>query len=178
MDTYSQSLLSFLHHIPTQGHFSGVTYHLGCLHLSCLDNVITMALRCDWESKDSTPAKSLLFWTFPAFVSHGRQNDEAVPNTFSYFLQYYFFSPTLTALFHSTAAVAKLSRTIPSLRNHSGKTGWRRQISASERMYQIAPWEEEETYKNDRVYLDSSVFLITTFTTRLNSRNFLSGIDT
>lgn len=35
-------------------------------------------------------------------------------------------------------------------------------------------WEEENKYKNDEMYLDRSVFLITIFIGRCNSQNFFS----
>lgn len=123
---------------PTQGHFSGITYHLGCRHLSCEDAVVTMALGCDWESEDPAPAKVFIVLNFPRhslplFLTEGRMM-RLFQTRFLTLCNMYFVSPALTALFHSTAAVPKLSGTMPSPRNHSGKTGWQRQISASERM--------------------------------------------
>lgn len=109
------------------GTFSGVTYHLGCVHLSCVDAVVTMALGCDWESEDPAPAKVSIVLNFPRhclplFLMEGRMM-RLFQTRFLTLCNMYFVSPALTALFHSTAAVPKLSRTMPSRRNHSGKTG-------------------------------------------------------
>lgn len=122
---------------PTQGHFSGVTYHLGCVRPSCVDAVVT-TLGCDWESEDPAPAKVSIVLNFPRhclplLLVEGRMM-RLFQTRFLTLCNMYFVSPALTALFHSTAAVPKRSRTMPSRRNHTGKTGWRRRISASERM--------------------------------------------
>lgn len=144
------------------------------------------ALQLPWhlgvtEGLSTAPLqRCLFFWTFSAtaFVSHGRQNDEALTHAFSYFLQYV-FSQSYTDSFipqHSGCYSAFTNNAIPakSLReDRLTETDFSfRKVVTNHSLC----GRRRKTYKNDEVYLDRSVFLITTFTIKQNSRNFFSGV--